>query len=180
MTFHRKKSTILCRISINHQTITSTNEIRDLCVFFQASLSFDLNIKTFCEKKRYSCSGFLREYHNSNNTQCLNTLYISIVLSILGFACVVCLPQYECHISRIESVQIKMLFYALRKSNNDPKIIIFFRLIYRAVTFFELNHSVNAETAKPYVRFLYFIWQVKFQFYFVDAKLQCPLQVYTR
>lgn len=73
-----------------------------------------------------------------------------------------------------------MLLYALRKSNNDPKIIIFFRLIYRAVTFFELNHSVNAETAKPYVRFLYFIWQVKFHFYFVDAKLQCPLQVYTR
>lgn len=115
MTYHRIRSIIPTKFYFNGQLIAHVAEMRDLGVLFVPKLTFGHHID-FAISKALSMLGFVKRMcFNFRNIDCLKSIYFAHIRSHLEFACIVWSPDYDVHINRIESVQKKMVLFALRR-----------------------------------------------------------------
>lgn len=116
LSFYRKRIPHMVKLYINDEQLVSVNIIRDLGVLFTSKLTFDAHID-FSVSKAFSMLGFVKRIcYNFNNIDCLKSIFFAHVRSHLEFACVVWSPDYDVHVTRIESIQKQFVLFALRRS----------------------------------------------------------------
>ena len=79
-----------------------------------SKLTFRDHISYVTSKASMNLGFMFRIAKHFRNTQCLKTLYCSLVRSILEYAAVVWAPFYQISIIRLESIQHKFVRFALR------------------------------------------------------------------
>lgn len=114
ITFTRKRSSINFNYSINKTLLRKEDTVKDLGILLDSKLSFRDHI-AFISAKASKNLGFLfRVAKHFTDIRCLKTLYCSLVRSTLEYAAVVWSPYYQNESQRIESIQKKIVRFALR------------------------------------------------------------------
>ena len=113
MSFFRCKSPIFHNYRIGTQLIQRCEIFKDLGVIMDHKLTFNLHID-YVISKANSMLGFLkRNTREFRDLGTLNSLYFSLVRSLLEFGSVVWSPNYRSHVERIERIQKSYSRYAL-------------------------------------------------------------------
>jgi len=97
MSFTRKVNVITHNYIIQGIPLIRCNEIRDLGVIIDSSLSFIPHINHICNRATQMLGFVVRSTRDFTNTDCIKTLYISLVRSILEYCSVVWTPFYDVH-----------------------------------------------------------------------------------
>jgi hypothetical protein len=90
--------------TMNGTTIRASEVERDLGVYIDSKLKFDIHIDKIVVKARKLC-GWIRRVFKTQNTLALLKLYINIVRPVLEYASVVWSPSKRTLIRKIEKVQ---------------------------------------------------------------------------
>lgn len=109
ISFTRNVNTFAFDYTINQVIIKQEDAVRDLGVFLDSKLTFDVHINGVIESSNKMLGFVLRHGKLFKKNETLLTLYYSFVFSRLNFATSIWNPQYRCYISRLESVQHKFL-----------------------------------------------------------------------
>lgn len=114
MSYSRNKKTIISNYFLESDTISRTNQFRDLGIIFETTLNFNAHVQSIA-LKAYRMLGFLhRTTKEFNDINSIKVLYISLVRSILEYCSPVWSPNYSLQKNLIERIQYKfcrMLFY---------------------------------------------------------------------
>ena len=114
MTFSRKSRIINWEYSVNGSTMKRVSEIRDLGVILDPKLEYNSHIESIC-CKGYNMLAFIkRQAKQFNNMWVTQTLYYTLVRSILEYASVIWMPYKKKYIDEIESIQKQFLLFALK------------------------------------------------------------------
>ena len=89
--------------------------IKDLGVILDQKLSFTQHASSIVGKASRQLGFLFRAAKNFTNIECLKTLYCSLVRSILEYCSAVWSPYYLNGSTRIETVQRRLVRYALRR-----------------------------------------------------------------
>lgn len=117
MSFHRKNRPYIVEYVIDNENIERVDEIRDLGILLDPTISFNSHIDAAIAKA-YGSLGFLKRIcSNMQDPYALKSIYCAYVRSILEYACVVWHPQYRIQINRIENIQRMFTRFALRYLN---------------------------------------------------------------
>ena len=114
ITFSRKRQIINWEYSMDGLVLKRVHEIRDLGVILDPKLDFNSHIETIC-CKGYSMLAFIkRQAKQFNNMWVTQTLYYTLVRSILEYASIIWMPYKKKYIDEIESIQKQFLLFALK------------------------------------------------------------------
>lgn len=123
ISFTRSLDPLLYHYNILNETLMRVEYQKDLGVVFDTKLKFNLHYDYIISKAN-SLLGFIKrnskEFHDPYT---LKSLYVSLIRSILEYACCIWCPSYANSINRIESVQRKFTRYAIRKLNWTDNIM---------------------------------------------------------
>lgn len=109
MQFYRKKNVLFYDYKIQDDILDKTDVMKDLGVYFVKDLNFNYHIN-FMTNKALKMLGFIkRTLTDFNDINCIKTLYIAYVRSILEYACPVWGPYYKIYVEQIERIQRKFL-----------------------------------------------------------------------
>ena len=124
ISFRRNNKSISFNYSINNCDIERVSHIKDLGVFLDTKLTFNLHIDHIVNISRQRLTlikGFAKEF---NDVFITKQLFVSLVRSVLEFASIVWCPTNIGDINRIESVQKQFLLFVLNHLNwSDPYIL---------------------------------------------------------
>ena len=113
--FYRTTFPLFFNYEIQNTPLVRVQDIKDLGIIFDKTLSFNLHID-FIVSKAYSMLGFMmRICSDFNDVSVFYSLYFAHVRAHLEYAAVIWSPNYSVHICRIESVQKKFYSYLFRK-----------------------------------------------------------------
>lgn len=116
MSYTRRTETYIYDYSLSGITLERCNNIRDLGVIFDRTLSFIKHIEHNVNRA-YRMYGFIyRNCRDFDSVECLILLFNSFIRSILEYASLVWCPIYSVHINNIEIVQrrfLKFLIYTV-------------------------------------------------------------------
>lgn len=124
MCFTRRLNPICFNYCLNGISVSKTNSIKDLGVYFDDKLNFKLH---FCYiiNKANSMLGFIKRWSKEfNDPYVLKSLYSCLVRPNLEYASQVWSPFYEVHINRIEAVQRNFLRFSLRNLQWSNPLIL--------------------------------------------------------
>lgn len=124
LTFSRIKDTINFDYHLSGSNLGRCEHFNDLGVTFDSKMTFKVHIDSIIAKAK-SRLGLIKRYAKEfDDPYITKTLFVSLVRSILEFACQVWSPHYVTHINRIESVQKQFLLFALRQLNWENRLIL--------------------------------------------------------
>ena len=94
---------------IDDNVIESVSSIKDLGVFFDSKMSFNVHIDSVVSRAN-KLLGFVNRMTKSfSSIRCVLVLYTSLVRSILEYCSIIWAPSYQVHVDRLESVQRKFI-----------------------------------------------------------------------
>lgn len=118
MKMTRRKNRTPARYTLNNEPLAEVNEIRDLGVLVDSTLSFRSHIDVII-KKASKLSGFIsRQIKAFRNPDLIIPVYNSVVRSTLEYASPAWNPGYSCHSNRLEKIQ-KRFIHQLAYANNQ-------------------------------------------------------------
>jgi hypothetical protein len=117
MSFTRKLIPISFNYSLNSIDIINSSSTRDLGLYQDPKLIFDIHIDKIVKKASRSLGFIMRSTSKFKKIKPIKVLYCSFVRSILEYASVVWNPCYDIYIKRIESIQRKFLKFLQFKTN---------------------------------------------------------------
>lgn len=124
ISFYRKKSSISFDYSLQHNTITRTEQIKDLGITLDCKLRFDLHINNITNKGLKLLGFIKRTLKDFKSIDCFKTVYCSIVRSVLEYASQIWSPHYAVYIEQVEKVQKKFLrFIAFKQGIPQDQVI---------------------------------------------------------
>lgn len=91
--------------------LTKTNGMRDLGVYHDSKLLFDVHVDSIISKASRSLGFVMRISKSFMNIKTLKLLYCTFVRSHLEYASQIWNPRYQTYIDRIESIQRRFLRY---------------------------------------------------------------------
>ena len=101
---HLGKTNFRFRYGLNGKAIPSTNEVKDLGLIIDNSLSFSAHISALTSRARARCGVFFKTFISRDKDTML-LFYITYVRPILEYCCVVWGPVSHSQINSIENVQ---------------------------------------------------------------------------
>lgn len=120
--FSRRRSPVHFEYYITSQPLVSVNEIRDLGVIFDRQLSFSSHVSSL-SMRCHRLLGFIFRTTKGLSPSSFRILYLSLVRSLLEYACVVWSPFYNVHEHTLDRVQKRFLsYYQFRYPGNPPNV----------------------------------------------------------
>lgn len=104
--------------------IKRVDKFSDLGVIFDPKLSFTDHIDSISSRASSRLGMIKRWTKEFNDPFVAKTLYVSLVRSILEYACPIWNPSYACHINKLESVQRQFLLFALSTLNWENRLVL--------------------------------------------------------
>lgn len=127
ISFTRNKNILNSQYFISNKTLPKVTEVKDLGVYLDSKLLFDVHIN-YISKKANRVLGFLfRTCHDFKNINSIRNLYMAYVNSILSFGSTIWNPQYNIYIDRLQNIQDRFIHYISKKFYNcsdDQSFII--------------------------------------------------------
>lgn len=117
MTFHRKSSHIVHAYTIGDTVLERVTHMKDLGVVLDTKLTFVLHMDSMIAKANSLLGFVFRICQDLDNPYAIKSLYCAFVRSIAEYAGVVWQPYHAVHVRRIERIQEKFVWFALRKLN---------------------------------------------------------------
>lgn len=115
MSFHRKQIPIRFEYKMGNHILRNVEEISDLGILLDAKLNFTPHID-YIISKSFAMLGFVfRNISEFTDPYAMKALYVTLVRSVLEYGSNVWSPNYMFHIRRIESVQKRFIYRALKK-----------------------------------------------------------------
>lgn len=108
ISFSKSRDPIKFDYHINLDSLQRVNEIKDLGVIFDCSLSFIPHINNMSNKS-FRILGFITRNSRDFSVSTYRVLYLTLVRSILSYSSIVWSPYYLNHIYTLEKVQNKFL-----------------------------------------------------------------------
>ena len=109
MKFTRKQQPLYFDYKINKCTLECVSEFKDLGVFVDSKLTFNVHINTVVSKANKLLGFIYRSTKYFSNTRCMIILFVSIVRPVVEYCSVVWSPSYTTHINRIEKILSKFI-----------------------------------------------------------------------
>lgn len=124
MTFTRKKSPLLVNYHLNGQELARVYQTKDLGILFLPTLNFKAHTDYIIAKANTVLGLVIRSSKNFKKTSTINTLYTSLVRSILEYGVTVWNNSTLSVNQRIEATQKKYVRYFFKKINwpYDPSL----------------------------------------------------------
>lgn len=117
MRFTRKKAKIPRTYSIDGVPLNEVDHIRDLGIFLDSKLRFNLHIDHIAKKANKMLGFVLRNCREFRNPNTKILIYCALVRSCLEHGSIVWNPHYEIYKNRLESVQKRFLYHLSYNSN---------------------------------------------------------------
>ena len=114
---NKNKNIYKYNCNLNNNILKSVKEIRDLGVFMDLKMIFDLHNEMIINSCNRMLAFILKNNRNFENPKTLLVLYYAFNYSRLNFASVVWNLQYVNYQRRLESIQNKFLRCLAKKSN---------------------------------------------------------------
>lgn len=114
ISFTRKINPIQFNYSTSGVAIKRETTVKDLGILLDSKLTFKDHIAYVASKASKLLGFVFRSTKHFKSTQCLLTLYCSLVRSTLEYGSIIWAPHYQNSIHRIEAVQRKFTRFALR------------------------------------------------------------------
>ena len=115
MSFYRCKFPIIHNYCVGSQVIVRSDVFKDLGVMLDVKLSFHFHLDYIISKSNAMLGFLKRNTKEFRDLGTLNSLYFSLVRSVIEYSCVVWCPNYQSQIDRIERIQKSYSRYALYK-----------------------------------------------------------------
>lgn len=122
MSFFRTRMSLHYDYTLTGRAIQRTYEFCDLGVIFNTKLSFNRHIEVITSRASSRLGMIKRWSKEFSDPYVTKALYVSLVRSILEYACPVWNPYYNNHIGRIESIQKQFLLFALNSLNWSDRL----------------------------------------------------------
>ena len=97
--------------SLDNNTLTSVESIRDLGVIIDKKLTFNKHIEEIVQATPKTLGFIFRSTKDFTKTESFITLYNSLIKSKLQYAALIWFPNYDIHVDRLEYVQRRFLKY---------------------------------------------------------------------
>lgn len=124
LSFCRKRSLLEYNYVLGCYNIAKVNKFCDLGVIFDSKLTFTDHIDSITSRassRLGMIKRWTKEFHDPYVAKCL---FVSLVRSILEYACPIWNPSYACHVNKIESVQRQFLLFALSTLNWENRLVL--------------------------------------------------------
>ena len=118
ITFTRKNSNFNFYYNINGRILENCNEIRDLGVILDTTLSYIPHILNITNSALKTLGFICRNSKDFKNIQCIKQLYYSLVRTKLEYCCIIWTPCHQTYINLIENVNRKFCKYLYFKMFN--------------------------------------------------------------
>lgn len=114
--YHRKISPMNFEYRMSNKALTEVTQIKDLGVFFDCKLKFNVHISHIV-RKAYQMLGFvMRMCKDFVNLSCMFSLYSTLVRSVLEYASVVWNPFRKNQVLEVERIQKKFSLFMSKKT----------------------------------------------------------------
>lgn len=115
ITFSRKKHPITFSYILEGVDVHRVNHIKDLGVILDCQLTYSQHISYVIDKASRTLGFIFRIAKSFTAIYCLKSLYCSLVRSVLEYCCPVWNPNYQNSVQRVESIQRRFIWFALRR-----------------------------------------------------------------
>lgn len=109
VSFSRKKHSFQSSYILKNEVLQRGFVVRDLGVFHDSKLVFDMHVDYIVKKASKSLGFVLRTCGSFTKAKSFKILYCTLVRSILEYASQIWNPRYEKYVARIERIQIKFV-----------------------------------------------------------------------
>lgn len=119
MQFSRCKKPISFQYHLNSHPLRNTVEIKDLGVIVDRKLSFSAHISNI-SMRCHRLLGYIFRTSKGLSPDAFRLLYLSLVRSLLEYACIVWSPCYQNHENMLDRVQKRFISYSQFRYPNSP------------------------------------------------------------
>jgi hypothetical protein len=125
VSYSRKHDICQFAYKIDNQTLSSHSSTKDLGIWFDSRLVFDVHISSVVAASLKLLEFLFRSCNEFRSVKCLTTLYFSLVRYRLEYGSIIWSPYYVTYINTVESVQRKFLKYLyLRKTKFIRRLVL--------------------------------------------------------
>lgn len=124
LSFGRIRSMLEYDYVLGSSNIARVDKFCDLGVIFDSKLTFIDHIDSITSRASSRLGMIKRWTKEFNDPYVAKCLYVSLVRSILEYACPIWNPSYACHVNKIESVQRQFLLFALSTLNWENRLVL--------------------------------------------------------